>query len=80
MPYETRTLELNNQYVDDQKMNIEVIYEYTPDPEMPFLDIVDIIQLSTGHSVIDIMDPEEFKIVKNEVKNYESAFSHHRTL
>ena len=76
MPYQTRTLELNNQYVNNQKINIEVIYEYTDDREMPFLDIIDIIQLSTGWSVIDIMDPEEFKLVKKEVKDYETANSY----
>ena len=80
MPYQTKTLELQAQWVNDQKINIEVIYEYTPDREMPFLDIIDIIQLSTGHSVLDIMDLTEYELIKKEVQDYESSFSHRRAL
>ena len=76
MPYQIKTLELNNQYVNNQKMNIEVIYEYTDDREMPFLDIVDILQLSTGWSVIDVASPTEFELIKQEVEKYESSFRH----
>ena len=87
MFYETKTLELNNQYVNDQKINIEVIYEYIP-PEQGYrgehepaqITIIDIIALSTGNSVLDIMDLVEHELIQQEVKNYETANSYPFTL
>jgi hypothetical protein len=64
-------------------MNIEVIYEYIP-PEQGYrgehepaqITIIDIISLSTGWSVLDIMDLVEHELITQEVRTYETTNSY----